>query len=156
MSDADKSKRQLLHELKEMRERVSALESLKKQRKRTGEARARSEEPFHKIFANSNHGIFVVDPDRNEIVDVNFKASEMLGYSCQELLSMPVSAIHPDEMPKFRAFAKSVSEKGAGWTNELTCLPKSAGKLATENSASLSRHFRPNLHDRNGSGHYRP
>ena len=69
MSDADKSKRQLLHELKEMRVRVSELESLKKQRERTGEALGRSEEPFRKIFENSNDGIFVVDPDRDEIID---------------------------------------------------------------------------------------
>ena len=61
----------------------------------------------------------------------------MLGYSCEELLSMPVSAIHPDKMPKFRAFGKSVAENGAGWTNELTCLTKSARKLAAELSASL-------------------
>ncbi len=137
MRDADKSKKQLLRELEEMRERVSELESSKKQRERTGEALGRSEEPFRKIFENSNDGIFVVDPDRDEIIDVNFKASERLGYTCQELLSMPVSAIHPDEMPKFRAFGKSVFEKGAGWTNELTCLTKSAGKLDAEISASV-------------------
>ncbi len=137
MRDADKSKERLLHELKEMRVRVSELEFVKKQHKPTGEALGRIEEPFRKIFDHSNDGIFVVDPDRDEIVDVNFKASEMLGYTCEEFLSMPMSAIHPDEMPRLRAFAKSVSENGAGWTNELTCLTKSAGKLATEISASL-------------------
>ena len=137
MKDADKSKEQLLLELEEMRVRVSELESSKKQREQTGQALGRSDESFRKIFDHSNDGIFVVDPDQDKIVDVNFKASEMLGYSCEELLSMPMSAIHPDEMPKFRAFAKSVSENGAGWTNELTCLTKSAGKLATEISASL-------------------
>ena len=79
----------------------------------------------------------------------------MLGYSCEELLSMPISAIHPDEIPKFRAFAKSVSEKGAGWTNELTCLTRPGVKLAAEISVSY-RHFRQDLHDRTGSGHYRP
>ena len=117
--------------------RVSALESLKKQRERTEYTPGRSEESFRKIFDHSNDAIFVVDPDRDEIADVNSKASEMLGYSSHELLSMPVSAIHPDEMPEFRAFAKSVSENGAGWTNELTCLTKSTGKLAAEISASL-------------------
>lgn len=50
---------------------------------------------------------------------------------------MPVSAIHPDEMPMFRAFAKSVSENGSGWTNELSCLTRLGKKLASEISASL-------------------
>ena len=53
MSDADKSKEQLLRELEEMRVRVSEVESLKKQRERTGEALGRSEEPFRKTFENS-------------------------------------------------------------------------------------------------------
>ncbi len=137
MKDADKSKEALLRELEEMRVRVSELESAKEQHKRTGQALGRSEESFRKIFDHSNDGIFVVDPDQDKIVDVNFKASEMLGYTCEELLSMPMSAIHPDDMPKFQAFAKSVSEKGAGWTNELTCLTRQGVKLAAEISASL-------------------
>ena len=60
----------------------------------------------------------------------------MLGFSQEELLAMPISAIHPDEMPILRAFAQSVFKHGSGWTNELTCLTKQGQKLPSEISAS--------------------
>ena len=60
----------------------------------------------------------------------------MIGYSREELLSIPISAVHPEEMPLLQAFAQSVFDKGRGWTNELTCLTKSGQKLPAEISAS--------------------
>ena len=36
----------------------------------------------------------------------------MLGFSREELLAMPISASHPDEMPILRAFAQSVFNIG--------------------------------------------
>ena len=137
MRDADKSKEQLIRELEEMRSGISELESSKKECERTAEALRKSEESFRKIFNHSNDAILVVDPDQDKIIDVNFKACEMLGFTSEKLLSMPVSAIHPDEMPMFRVFAKSVSDNGSGWTNELSCLTRLGKKLASEISASL-------------------
>ncbi|MFQ6113654.1 MAG: sigma 54-interacting transcriptional regulator, partial [bacterium] len=61
----------------------------------------------------------------------------MLGYSRKELLSMPISAIHPNEMAKFLHFTQSVFKKGSGWTDELTCLTKSGSRLPAEISASV-------------------
>ena len=40
-------------------------------------------------------------------------------------------------MPQLLAFAESVFEKGSGWTDELTCLPKSGETLPAEISASV-------------------
>jgi len=90
-----------------------------------------------KIFSRSNDAIFVVDPPRDEILDVNPRACEMLGYTREELLSIGVSAIHPDEMPKFLSFANSVYLDQNGWTDELTCLTKTGEVLPTEISASM-------------------
>ena len=137
MIDAEKPKEQLVRELDEMRTRVAKLEDSRRESQRTQEAFRSSEERFHKIFEYSNDGIFIVDPDHDEIIEVNSKASDMLGYTRGELLRLPVSAIHPREMPKFRAFAELVAKKGEGWTNELTCLTKSHKTLATEMSAAL-------------------
>ncbi len=100
-------------------------------------ARRRAEERFHKIFQFSNDAIFVIDPEADAILDVNGKACSMLGYTREELLSLPVSAIHPDEMPALLAFARSVFEKGSGWTQELTCLTKVGERLPAEISASV-------------------
>ncbi len=49
---------------------------------------------------------------------------------------MPVSGIHPDEMPVLQAFAETVFERGHGSTNELTCTTKSGQVLPAEMSAS--------------------
>ena len=95
-----------------------------------------AEELYRKIFEHSNDGIFVIDPTRDGIVDVNPRACAMLGFSRQELLNMPISAIHPDEIAILQAFAQSVFKNGSGWTNELTCLTKGGQKLPSEISAS--------------------
>lgn len=97
-----------------------------------------SEELFPKIFKYSNDAIFVIDPAHDRILDVNPKACSLLGYSREELLSVPVSAIHPKEMPQLLAFAESVFEQGHGWTNELTCLTKNGIRLPAEISASVA------------------
>lgn len=97
----------------------------------------RSERRFRTIFNHSNDAIFLVDVEQDAILDVNAKASAMLGYSREELLALPMSVIHPHEMQKVRAFARSVFEKGSGFTNGLTCLTKSRAILSAEISASI-------------------
>ena len=137
MKAAEQSHQQLVRHLEELRSRVVELEAAKKEWHQTAETLRRSEEAFRTIFDHSNDGIFVVDADHDKIIEVNSKACEMLGYAREELLSLPMSAIHPDEMPKVRAFAAHVLKEGVGWTNELSCLTKSERKLASEISGSL-------------------
>ncbi|MEE8153854.1 MAG: sigma 54-interacting transcriptional regulator [Phycisphaerales bacterium] len=106
------------------------------EQKKAEEALRLSEERFHKVFAHSNDGIFVIDPTEDKILDVNPTACSMLEYTREELLSIPISAVHPDEMPRLREFVSSVLNAGSGWTDELTCLTKSRRTLAAEISAS--------------------
>jgi len=113
-----------------------------RQRKELGGPRAEAaardfEARFRKIFEHSNDAIFVVDPAVDRILDVNPRACSLLGYAREELLSTPVTAIHPDEIPQFLAFAQSVFETGQGWTNELSCLTKSGITVPAEISASV-------------------
>lgn len=107
------------------------------ERKQAEQRLKESEERFRKIFDHSNDAIFVIDPARDQIVDANSKACRMLGYSCEELLSTPITAIHPNEMPKLLAFAQSVFDQGYGWTNELSCMTKSGSTIPAEFSASV-------------------
>jgi len=95
-----------------------------------------TDDRLSKIFSRSNDAIFVVDPPRDEILDVNPRACDMLGYTREELLSIGISAVHPEEMPKFLSFANSVYLDQYGWTGELTCLTKTGQVLSTEISAS--------------------
>ncbi len=105
-------------------------------RNQAEQALRQSEERFRNIFTYSNDAIFIIDPGRDEILEANPKACSMLGYAPDELLSIRISAVHPKEMPKLLAFARSVLERGSGWTDELTCLTKTGDTLPAEISAS--------------------
>ena len=105
--------------------------------KRTEEKLVEREDRLHKIFDHSNDAIFIMDPLGDMILDVNPRACEMLGYLREELLARKVSAIHPTEMPAMVEFARSVSEAGHGWTDELSCTRKDGGVLPIELSASV-------------------
>ena len=93
-------------------------------------------EIYQAVFDHSNDAIFVIDPAEDRIVDANPRACAMLGYTREELLSLPISAIHPNEMAVLQAFAQSVFETGRGWTDELTCRTKNGEDLPAEISAS--------------------
>ncbi len=105
--------------------------------KKKAEAALRaSEERHRKFFEHSNDALIVMDPTDHAIRDVNPRACELLGYAREELLGLPVAAIHPDKIAAFDAFARSVLSEGSGWTDELTYLTKAKTTLAVEISAS--------------------
>ncbi len=106
-------------------------------RKSTEEWLRQSDERFRRIFEYSNDAAFVVDPQRDRILDVNSKACTMLGYSREELLSLSMSAMHPDQMSKMMAFTGSVMQQGHGFSDGLTYRTSSGQVLQTEISASL-------------------
>jgi len=105
MKDDRENGKQLSSEPSDIRLRVRKPEIVKTEYKRTEETSHEGEKRFRKIFEHSNDAILVIDVIQDEILDVNSKACKMLGYSRQELLSMPISAIHSQEMPKLLAFA---------------------------------------------------
>jgi PAS domain S-box-containing protein len=105
-------------------------------RKKAEAALRASEERHRKFFEHSNDALFVLDPEHNTILDVNPRTCELLGYTRDELLDLPMSAIHPDEMPEFEAFVRGVMNEGNGWTDSLTCLSSAKAPIAAEISAS--------------------
>jgi len=137
VDDLQKSKSQLADELKRLHMRIAELESTVARLQQTEQELGRAEERFHKVFDHCNDAIFLVDPERDEILDVNARACEMLGYGRGELLSVPMSAVHPHEMDKVKAFSQLVFKEGKGWTDELTCLTKPGKTLSAEMSASI-------------------
>ncbi|ELZ06490.1 PAS domain S-box protein, partial [Natrialba asiatica] len=76
----------------------------------------------------------------DEIVDANQAATEMLGYTHDELLTLGPSDIHPDELDKFQEFVEGVFDDGTGWMDELTCYTKERGRVPAEISASPMEH----------------
>ena len=67
--------------------------------------------------------------------------SDNQGTGSEALLSLPLSAVHPDETPQLRAFAQSVFVQGYGWTDELTCMTRHGQALSAEISASFANIF---------------
>jgi len=135
--DSVKSYEQLRAELAKARRRITELERVKSQHARMERSLREREERYRKIIEHSNDAIYLIDPVQNRILDANSTACRMLGYTRAELLSIGVSAIHPTEMDRLRAFADSVFANGRGWTDELTCRTKSGIFLPAEISASV-------------------
>jgi len=81
------------------------------QRKLIEIERSESEQRFRSLFENSTDAIFIVDPDTQRIYDINDHAIQLLGYSREELLSMSVQDVHPEDrlkevMEHFDSFRK--------------------------------------------------
>jgi PAS domain S-box-containing protein len=128
---------QLQQELEALRRRVAELEGTAELCADEGNGAESANDRFRKIFDHSNDAIFLVDPLADEIIDCNHKACGLLGYTRDELLSVPLSVVHPYEMKQLQAFVQDVFEQGRGWTNELTCMTKSHAVLEAELSASV-------------------
>jgi DNA-binding SARP family transcriptional activator len=93
---------------------------------RTELARAAPERPAPQTtpgFDAIDHPIYVLDPVHDRIVDAN-RACEWLGYSHEELLATPISAIHPAEMPQMLDWVTQVRRDQFGWNALFNCRTK--------------------------------
>jgi PAS domain S-box-containing protein len=131
-----KSREQLLSELEVLEVQFEASREARQVLQRAEEALRKSEERLRSFFEHSNDALFVFDPVHDAIIEVNPRACELLGYAREELLALPISAVHPGELPRFQEFAQGVLREGSGWTDELTCVTKDSTTLAVEISAS--------------------
>jgi PAS domain S-box-containing protein len=84
------------------------------------------------VFDQSADPVFIADPRADRIIDANPAACRLLGYTREELLVTPISHIHPNEMPRLRAFLDVALNDGVNWTIELACRTKSGTFLPTE------------------------
>jgi two-component system cell cycle sensor histidine kinase/response regulator CckA len=103
VTDAGKTREQLLDELERERRRVAALEDT--ERGRATEALRQSEEKYRAVFDQSVEGIYLHDLD-GRILDVNQMACVQTGYSRGELMQLGIFALHP-ENPSLPALSKS-------------------------------------------------
>ena len=63
--------------------------------KRTEKALIESEKKYRYMFEFANDAVFIIDPQTYHFIDVNRKATEKLGYSRTEMLSMSLQDISP-------------------------------------------------------------
>jgi len=81
---------------------------------------SRARRKFRKLFTHANDAIFIVDPTRDEFVDCNPAAAELLGATKKRVLTdLTPSQTHPDEvMSSLRDFFDRALEQGHGWTDD--------------------------------------
>jgi PAS domain S-box-containing protein len=91
---------------------------------------------FRSVFEHTNDAIVIFDPDADEILEANPRATDLLGYSREELLGMGPSDIHPGEMELFREFVETIHTDGKSRTDRLSCITASGERVPAEISAS--------------------
>lgn len=96
MEDDNKTKNDLIEELKGLRNEVRSLKSAHAGIKAEPATSKESRDIFRRLFHNSSDAILVHGLE-GRISDVNLKALEKLGYSRDEMLSLNISALHPKE-----------------------------------------------------------
>jgi PAS domain S-box-containing protein len=87
---------------------------------------------LEQLFEDSSDAVFITDPREDRILDANAAACRLLGYTREELMMIPISDIHPNELPRMEAFLDVALRDGVNWTIEMACRTKSGTFLPTE------------------------
>jgi PAS domain-containing protein len=86
-------------EVEQLRSRVADLVATQHRQQQTRDAfRQRTEDSearFRNVFDYSNDAILLLDPDLDEILDVNGRGCRLFGYTRQKLQALAISAIFP-------------------------------------------------------------
>ncbi len=127
-------------EIERLRRRVAELEAARLEQlqavARTEDLLEHSETRFRNVFDYSNDAILLLDPDLDEILDVNGRGCRLFGYTSRELQALPMSTLFPGDMARLQAFALAVVEQGYGWIDEVGCQTRTGDAFAAEISAS--------------------
>ena len=85
------------------------------ERKQAEEALRKSQQLLAKTFSSLREAVFIIDDGTVEIIDCNPAASEIFGYSREEMIGRNVALLHIDEaaFKEFRRYLSSaIAEKG--------------------------------------------
>lgn len=100
MKDKEKTKKQLIDELTKLRQRITELEELEANHRRTEEVLRDSEERHRKLFEEAQDGIFLADAETGVIIDCNRAAAELVGRDKSELIGQHQKILHPPQKIK--------------------------------------------------------
>lgn len=87
-------------------------------------------------FEQCPEALMLLDPINNQYIDCNIAACKLLGFDRQEILQLPISAIHSQELAQLVVFTEEVMARGQAWSNLLSCRLKSGVHIPVELSAS--------------------
>ncbi len=95
MSDAAKTKQQLIAELADLRSRIAERAATGVRDQPTRDAREASEVRFRRLFESAKDGILILDADTGDIDAVNPFLADLLGYSRSEMEGKKLWEIGP-------------------------------------------------------------
>ncbi len=136
MNDHPQTRNELISELENLRRRVAELEAFPDRETTTETALRNSEELYHRIFDTAADGLFLVDQD-GRITQANQAASELYGYTPQELTGLEVDQlIHPDDRHLFGQINQQLIAGGNPQV-EAANLRKDGSEISVELRATL-------------------
>lgn len=97
--DENKTKEQLLKELKVYRAQLAVIGEAKEAQRKAEEALKVSETSYQEIFKKANDGLAVLDLYTGTFIDANQRAYEMVGYTKEEFLKLSISDISSGTKP---------------------------------------------------------
>ena len=104
--------------------RLGNLLARRRQSVELSEKYASSRLRFQRLFDATNDALFVVTPDGEEILECNPAASDLSGYSHEELRAMDPQGTIRGGDGTLGAFLDDVTDAGEGYAGELTCVTK--------------------------------
>ena len=138
MKDEDKAKEQLINGLRQLRQRIAALEASATERKRAEEA-LKAEKEFTEAALNSQTDtFFVFEPSTGKALRWNKAFNRVSGYSDEEIRSMkaPDSYYNEEDLKKAALATEKVSNEGIAIV-ELSLITKDGRSIPTEYTGSF-------------------
>ena len=131
--DSDKTKQELIGELREMRQRIAVLEASSSPLPRVEEALIESEEWFNRLYHNALVGVFTTTVEGSEAIAVNDVGARMFGYSSEEEFLSEFTARKHYADPKQRAaVVRGLVEQGEIQNHQCKFVRKDGTPLWTE------------------------
>ena len=106
------------------------------ERKRSEEELRESEEKYSNLFQHSYDAIFIHDLD-GKIIDVNQKVLDIFGYTKDQILSLKIPDLHPEEALEKSARAFEAISKDGVVNFEMNFKKKDGGTFPAEVSSTL-------------------
>jgi PAS domain S-box-containing protein len=136
MKDSDKTKKQLISELEDLRHRIGELEASEVRRKRADEALRESEEHYRALVERALDGVMIVD--RNGVITYHSPSiTRILGYAPDEVVGKRISDfVDSEEVADVgKAFAQLAQERDCVVSRELRVQHKQGSARVIEGTA---------------------